>query len=200
MDFVLASQNEKKRRELQEILQDFGITLRLQSELGVHIDVEETGKTFAENAQLKAQAVANATGLPALADDSGLVVDALDGVPGIYSARYGGETCQNDTERYELLLKNMQGKTDRACRFVCVICCAFPDGTAPLFAEGRCEGVIATKPSGDGGFGYDPIFYLPQWGKSMAELTAEEKHTISHRGFALRAFVKEWENYHGTDE
>ena len=166
MRAVLASHNQKKIAELQTILGELGVEVISQREAGVDIEVEETGTTFEANARLKARAVMEATGLPAIADDSGLSVDALDGAPGVYSARYGGEGL-DDTGRWQLLLEHMQGVEDRACRFVCVICCAFPDG-GELMARGECPGVLAQAPQGDGGFGYDPIFYLPQLGKTMA--------------------------------
>ncbi len=188
MTLVLASQNQKKLGEMQEILSHLGVEVVLQSALGVHVDVEETGQTFAENAWLKAHAVMQETGQPAIADDSGLVVDALGGAPGIYSARYGGEDL-DDVDRYRLLLRNMEGEANRACRFVCAIACCFPDGSV-LTAEGICEGVVGEAPRGEGGFGYDPIFFLPEMERSMAELTPMEKHNISHRGNALRQFAQ----------
>ena len=186
MRAVLASHNQKKIAELQTILGELGVEVISQREAGVDIEVEETGTTFEANARLKARAVMEATGLPAIADDSGLSVDALDGAPGVYSARYGGEGL-DDTGRWQLLLEHMQGVEDRACRFVCVICCAFPDG-GELMARGECPGVLAQAPQGDGGFGYDPIFYLPQLGKTMAQLTPQEKNSLSNRGNALRDF------------
>ncbi|MCI8414019.1 MAG: XTP/dITP diphosphatase [Ruminiclostridium sp.] len=199
MRAVLASHNQKKIAELQTILGELGVEVISQREAGVDIEVEETGTTFEANARLKARAVMEATGLPAIADDSGLSVDALDGAPGVYSARYGGEGL-DDTGRWQLLLEHMQGVEDRACRFVCVICCAFPDG-GELMARGECPGVLAQAPQGDGGFGYDPIFYLPQLGKTMAQLTPQEKNSLSHRGNALRDFQKEWERSpYGTDQ
>lgn len=191
MRAVLASHNKKKIAELQTILGDLGVEVISQSEAGVDIEVEETGTTFEENARLKAHAVMEATGLPAIADDSGLSVDALNGAPGVYSARYGGPGL-DDTGRWQLLLKNMEGEENRACRFVCVICCAFPGG-GEVLARGECPGVLAHAPQGEGGFGYDPIFYLPQLDKTMAQLTPQEKNSISHRGNALREFQKEWE-------
>lgn len=199
MRAVLASHNQKKIAELQTILGELGVEVISQREAGVDIEVEETGTTFEANARFKARAVMEATGLPAIADDSGLSVDALDGAPGVYSARYGGEGL-DDTGRWQLLLEHMQGVEDRACRFVCVICCAFPDG-GELMARGECPGVLAQAPQGDGGFGYDPIFYLPQLGKTMAQLTPQEKNSLSHRGNALRDFQKEWERSpYGTDQ
>ena len=134
-----------------------------------------------------------ALGLPAVADDSGLQVEALGGAPGIYSARYAGENA-SDRDLYELLLKNMQGKENRKARFVSSIACVFPDGTR-LAAEGYCEGEILTEPRGQGGFGYDPVFYVPQMGKTMAEMTGEEKNSVSHRGNALRLFKERLEEY-----
>ena len=199
MKAVLASHNKKKMAEMRTILAAVGVEILSQADVGVDIEPEETGTTFEENARIKAEAIMKATGLPAIADDSGLVVDALGGAPGVYSARYGGEGL-DDTGRWQLLLKNMEGKTDRACRFVSVICCAFPDGTE-IVSRGKCEGMVADGPTGEGGFGYDPVFWLPEMGKSMAELTAEEKNGISHRGNALREFKKEWEKkQNGTDQ
>jgi len=199
MKAVLASHNQKKMAEMRAILSELGIEVLSQADVGVDMEPEETGTTFEENARIKAKAIMEATGLPAIADDSGLVVDALGGEPGVYSARYGGEGL-DDTGRWQLLLKNMEGKEDRACKFVSVICCAFPDGSQ-LMARGECHGVVAQGPKGEGGFGYDPIFWLPEKGKSMAELPPEEKNSISHRGNALRVFKEELEKkLNGTDQ
>lgn len=199
MKVVLASHNKKKMVEMRAILSRMGVEVISQAEVGLDLEPEETGTTFEENARIKAKAVMEASGLPAIADDSGLMVDALGGEPGVYSARYGGEGL-DDTGRWQLLLKNMAGQTNRACKFVSVICCAFPNGTE-LMARGECPGVLAQGPSGDGGFGYDPIFYLPQLGKTMAQLTPEEKNQISHRAQALAGFQIEWEKqHHGTDQ
>mgnify|MGYP002735617165 FL=1 len=199
MKVVLASHNQKKMVEMKAILSQMGVEVLSQAEVGVDLEPEETGTTFEENARIKAQAVMQATGLPAIADDSGLMVDALNGEPGVYSARYGGEGL-DDTGRWQLLLKNMAGEENRACKFVSVICCAFPDG-GEVMARGECPGILAQGPSGDGGFGYDPIFYLPQLGKTMAQLTPAEKNQISHRARALAGFQKEWERQrHGTDQ
>ena len=199
MRVVLASKNEKKLRELQDILSHMGVEVVLQSQVGVDVDVEETGETFEENAILKAEAVRDATGLPAISDDSGLMVEALNGAPGVYSARYGGPGL-DDTDRWKLLLKNMEGKENRSCKFVSVICCALPGGDR-ILARGECPGLLARQAAGEGGFGYDPIVYLPQQGKTMAELTAQEKNQISHRANALRTFQTDWEKYwHGTDQ
>lgn len=199
MKVVLASHNQKKMVEMKAILSQMGVEVLSQAEVGVDLEPEETGTTFEENARIKAQAVMQATGLPAIADDSGLMVDALGGDPGVYSARYGGPGL-DDTGRWQLLLKNMAGESNRACKFVSVICCAFPDG-GEVMAREECPGILAQGPSGDGGFGYDPIFYLPQLGKTMAQLTPAEKNQISHRARALAGFQKEWERQrHGTDQ
>jgi len=186
MKFILASQNRHKLVEMQSILEKHGVEVVLQGDMGLKVDVEETGTTFAENAMLKAKAVMEASGLPAIADDSGVCVDALNGAPGIYSARYGGEGL-DDIQRYELLLQNMRGVTSRAAHFTSAIACIFPNGDT-LEAEGICPGSIAFAPQGDGGFGYDPVFYLPQLKKTYAQLTAEEKAAVSHRGKALEVF------------
>lgn len=186
MKVVLASQNKHKLAEIQEIVSQYDIELVLQSELGIHIDVDETGTTFEENSFLKAKAVVDATGLPAMADDSGLTVDVLNGEPGIYSARYGGDACKTDYDRLSLLLKNMKGvrADERTARFVCVITLLYPDGKK-LVARGSCEGQITTEPHGNDGFGYDPVFYVPRDGRTFAEMGPERKNAISHRANAL---------------
>ena len=186
MKFVLATQNLKKREEMAAILGDLGIEVVAEDELGVKVEVEETGKSFAENAALKAKAVMEATGMPAIGDDSGLCVDALDGAPGVYSARYGGEGL-NDAGRCALLLDSLRGKTDRRAHFETVICCAFPNGEW-IAARGKCHGTIAFAPMGTNGFGYDPLFFITDLRKTFAQLTPEEKAAISHRGNALRTF------------
>ena len=193
MKLVLASKNPKKLKEMQEILFQFDIEVCLQSDVGIDIDVEETGTTFEENSLLKAKAVMEASGLPAIADDSGLCVDALGGAPGVYSARYGGEGL-DDVGRYRLLLENMKGMSPRTAKFVSVITCCFPDGDV-LTARGECPGTIAFAPQGENGFGYDPVFWLPQLKKTFAQLSAEEKNAISHRGRALAEFKAILENY-----
>lgn len=191
MKVVLASKNKHKLVEIQQILSKLDIELVLQSQLGVDIDVEETGSTFEENSFLKAEAVMKATGLPALADDSGIVVDALNGEPGIYSARYGNDPSLDDWGRLLLLLKNMENVPDgqRTGRFVAVITLVYPDGHS-VQARGEAEGQILRQACGQGGFGYDPIFYYPPAGKTFAELTAEEKNQVSHRANALRLFYE----------
>ncbi len=186
MKVVLASRNAHKLEEMQTILSDQGVEVVLQSDLGVDIEVEETGTTFEANAQLKAEAVMAATGLPAIADDSGLMVEALEGAPGVYSARYGGEGL-DDVGRYRLLLENMRGQTNRRCKFVSAICLCMPDGTL-IESRGECLGTLAYAPMGEGGFGYDPVFFLPGYKKTFAQLTAKEKNAISHRGVSLKIF------------
>ena len=192
MRLVLASQNQKKLKEMGEILSQLGVEVCLQSEVGVNVDVEETGTTFEENSLLKAKAVMEASGLPAIADDSGLCVDALGGAPGVYSARYGGEGL-DDVGRYRLLLENMKGMP-RGAQFVSVITCCFPNGDV-ISARGECPGTITFAPMGEGGFGYDPIFFIPELKKTFAQLTAEEKNAISHRGKALEVFKVKLEEY-----
>ena len=193
MKFVLATQNQKKLREMSDILSGFGVEVVTPKSLGIDLEVEETGTTFAENAMLKAKAICEAANLPAIADDSGLCVDALAGAPGVYSARYGGEGL-DDVGRYRLLLENLRGQTTRTAHFACAIACAFPNGDT-LTAEGKVEGTIAFAPMGEGGFGYDPIFFYPPLRKTFGQLTAEEKHGISHRGKALEVFVKDHATY-----
>lgn len=191
MKVVLASKNPHKLVEISKITEQFDMELVLQSELGVDIDVEETGTTFEENSYLKARAVMEATGLPALADDSGIAVDALNGEPGIYSARYGFDESLDDWGRLQLLLKNTENVPDgqRQAQFVCVITLVTPDGKV-IQARGEVHGELLRAPAGEGGFGYDPIFYYPPFGKSLAEVSAEEKNQVSHRANALRVFYE----------
>ncbi len=191
MKVVLASKNQHKLVEISKIMEKLDIQLVLQSELGVDIDVEETGKTFEENSFLKAEAVMKATGLPALADDSGIAVDALNGEPGIYSARYGFDDSLDDWGRLCLLLKNMEQVPDgqRQAQFVCVITLVTPDGEV-IQARGEAHGELLRQAAGQGGFGYDPIFYYPPYGKTFAEVSAEEKNRVSHRAVALRGMYE----------
>lgn len=187
MKVILASQNRHKLAEIQAILSQYDMELVLQSDLGLQIDVDETGTSFEENSELKARAVMEASGLPAIADDSGLCVDVLGGEPGIYSARYGAPDCVTDRDRLNFLLKNMQGirSEERTARFVCVITLLWPDGRK-LTARGSCEGLISFEPRGEDGFGYDPVFYVPSYGCTFAQMGAEKKNAISHRANALR--------------
>lgn len=189
MEIALASANQGKRREIEALLAPMGISVRTAAELGFTEDVPETGDTFAANALIKALAVARALGRPALADDSGLAVEALGGAPGVLSARYAGPGA-TDAERNAKLLAELKGVPPerRGAAFVCVMACARPDG-ATLTAEGRLEGRIALAPAGDNGFGYDPVFELPGRGVTVAMLNAAEKNAISHRGRALAALA-----------
>lgn len=189
MKVVLASKNQHKLVEISKITEKFGFELVLQSQLGVDIDVEETGSTFEENSYIKAKTVMEATGLPALADDSGIAVDALNGEPGIYSARYGFDPTLDDWGRLQLLLKNAKDIPDgqRQAQFVCVITMVTPEGQT-IQARGEIHGQLTREPRGENGFGYDPIFYYPPMGKTTAEMTAEEKNQVSHRANALNVF------------
>ena len=191
MKIVLASKNPHKLVEISKITEKFGFELVLQSELGIDIDVEETGTTFEENSLLKAEAVMKATGLPALADDSGIAVDALNGEPGIYSARYGFDESLDDWGRLELLLKNTEHVPDgqRQAQFVCVISFVTPDGQV-IQARGEIHGELTREPRGENGFGYDPIFYYPPAGMTTAEMPSEAKNQVSHRGNALKVFYE----------
>ena len=191
MKMVLVSKNPHKLVEIQKIVERFDIQLVLESELGVDIDVEETGTTFEENSLLKAKAVMEATGLPALADDSGIAVDALNGAPGVYSARYGFDDTLDDWGRLQLLLKNTENVPDgqRQAQFVCVITLMTPEGQM-IQARGEVHGELLRAPAGTGGFGYDPIFYYPPLGKTLAEVAPEEKNQVSHRARALKVLYE----------
>jgi XTP/dITP diphosphohydrolase len=185
---LVATHNQGKVAEFAEMLADLAIEWLSLDEVGVEKDVDETGSTFHENAVLKAQTYARMTDLLTLADDSGLQVDALNGEPGIYTARYGGAGL-NHEGRYLLLLQNMQSVPwpQRTARFRCVIALAAPDGALLGAENGVCEGMIALEPAGEGGFGYDPVFFLPDREKTMAQVGSVIKHTISHRGRAMQA-------------
>lgn len=182
---VLASGNAGKLAEIARILEDMGVTIVPQSELGVS-DADETGATFVENALIKARHAAAATGLPAIADDSGICVDALDGRPGVYSARYSGPGATDESNN-ERLLAELAGTPDeqRGAAFHCVACYVDPGMDEPVIAQGEWRGRILQAQRGDGGFGYDPLFYVAELGKSSAELTPDEKNARSHRGQAL---------------
>lgn len=192
MKVILASKNPHKLTELSAILSQHGFEIALESEYGLDIDVDETGTTFEENSLLKAEAVMKASGLPVLADDSGLMVDALNGAPGVYSARYGHKS--SDGERTAFLLENMKDVPDdkRTAKFVCVITCLWPDGRK-IVARGECPGVITREVHGKNGFGYDPVFYLPELGMTYAELPSEQKNAISHRARALQEFCRKYQ-------
>ena len=189
MRLLVATYNTGKMVEYAELLQELPIELVSLADLNIEFEVDETGTTFAENALLKARAFAEASGLVTMADDSGLEVDALDGAPGVYSARYAGPDA-SDEDRYRKLLEEIAGAphTERTARFRCVIALAWPDGRR-AFTEGTVEGKIACTPRGEHGFGYDPVFYLPEYRRTMAELPPEIKNQISHRAEAARALA-----------
>ena len=189
MKVVLASKNKHKLVEISQITEKFGFELVLQSQLGIDMDVEETGTTFEENSLIKAEAVMKATGLPALADDSGIAVDALNGEPGVYSARYAGGP--DDADNTRKVLENMKDvpKEERSAHFVSVIACVFPDGRE-LVARGECPGTMLFEYRGNGGFGYDPLFLYEPMDKTFAEMNAEEKNAVSHRARAMEKFAK----------
>jgi len=187
---VFATANEGKVKEIKEILKDFPIEVVSMKEMGITADIEENGATFEENSLIKARALVKLTGLPALADDSGLEVDYLNGEPGIYSARYLGRDTDYDYKNNYIIDKLSEAKgEERSARFVCVISLVLPDGRE-FVEKGVVEGLIGYEQKGENGFGYDPIFYLPEYGKTSAELPPEEKNRISHRGKALTAMKK----------
>jgi XTP/dITP diphosphohydrolase len=188
---VLATRNPGKTREIRELLNNFPVEIKNLDDFGPIPDVQEDGTTFDENAFKKASFTAKVLGLPALADDSGLEVEALGGAPGVHSARYAGPSA-TDQERAAKLLQKMEGKTNRGAAFMCVISVAVPSGVA-LTYEGRCEGLIAEAPAGENGFGYDPIFYYPPLKKTFAQLSAAEKNRVSHRGKALAELKEEFD-------
>ena len=189
MDIVVASNNQKKRAEIEAIFGGLGVMLIPASET-VFIDVVEDADSFAGNARKKAEAFARANNRPALADDSGICVDALGGAPGVFSARFAGEGA-TDTDNNRKLLDQLDGESQRSAHFICALHLAFPDKTPALTAEGRVDGEILTEAAGGGGFGYDPIFYCPELGSAFAEATADKKASVSHRGRALRALANQ---------
>ena len=186
MKLILATGNKGKLREFKEILEPLGYEILSQGELGLDLDVEETGETFEENAFIKANAVLNATGHAAVADDSGLCVEALGGAPGVHSARYGGGKAWTDKQKYEYLLEQMEGVADRRAKFVSCIVCLFPNGER-IAVRGECPGRILDAPAGDAGFGYDPVFAPEGYDASFGQLGPEVKNTLSHRARALAA-------------
>ena len=188
---VIATRNKAKKSEISDLLKDFPVDFKGLDDFGTIPHVEEDGDTFDENAYKKASFTARVLGLPALADDSGLLVEALDGAPGVHSARYAGEDA-TDEQRCQKLLQAMEGKTNRKAAFECVISIAVPTGPA-LAYEARCEGLLAEQPVGSNGFGYDPAFYYPPLNKTFAELTREEKNLVSHRGKALKELKDEFD-------
>ncbi|MDD5057952.1 MAG: RdgB/HAM1 family non-canonical purine NTP pyrophosphatase [Sideroxydans sp.] len=187
---VIASNNPGKLREFDKMLAPLGITVLTQSQLGIS-EAEEPHCTFVENALAKARHVSRASGLPALADDSGICVEALGGAPGVQSARYAGDNPKSDRRNNDKLLQDMQGITDRRAHYYCVLVLVrHADDPQPIIAEGEWHGEIAHEERGDGGFGYDPMFWLPDLGKMSSELTHDEKHAISHRGKAMNGLLE----------
>jgi XTP/dITP diphosphohydrolase len=188
---VIATRNKGKTKEIKALLKDFPVNIKNFDDFGPIPHLEEDGNTFDENAYKKASFAARILGLPALADDSGLIVEALDGAPGIHSARYAGENA-TDEQRYLKLLEDMKGISNRKAAFECVISIAVPTGPA-LTYEARCEGLITTEPAGSNGFGYDPVFFYPPYNKTFAQITGKEKNRISHRGKALAELKSEFD-------
>lgn len=191
MDLVIASNNKHKVTEIKSILKDYFENIYSLRELGIEIEVEETGETFAENALLKARAVSNAAGMPAIADDSGISANALDGRPGVYSARYSGEPC-DDERNNDKLLEELKDKTNRSAYYTASIC-LYLDEENIITAEGKTYGTIISERRGDKGFGYDPIFLSDDLGKTLAEVDLEEKNKISHRARALKSLMEKLE-------
>jgi len=185
-ELVLATGNRAKAREFAQLLRPYVSSLRVLGDLHPGVEIEESGSTFRENALIKARTALSLTGLPSLADDSGLEVAALGGRPGVQSARYAGGG--GDEANIEKLLREMEGVADRRARFVCCIALAYPDGSV-VVVEGTCSGLIAERPRGEHGFGYDPVFYLPERGATMAELPPHEKNAVSHRARAVKALT-----------
>ena len=187
---LLATNNKSKVKEISEMMSGSDITFESLADAGINVEVEETGTTFEENALLKAREICKLSGKPTISDDSGLEIDALDGAPGIYSSRFMGEDTSYRIKN-KAIIDKLAGVPDekRTARFVCAIAAAFPDGKT-ITRRGTIEGIIGYEERGENGFGYDPIFFLPEYGKSTAELSPEEKNTISHRGNALR-LIKE---------
>lgn len=192
MKIVLASNNAHKLQELRAILTTLGMEVVAQREMGITVEPNENGTTFEENSYIKAKTIMDCCGLPTIADDSGLMVDALDGAPGVYSARFGGERCKTDRDRLEYLLELMQEVPEehRTAKFVSVITLLTPDGRK-IVARGECPGTILREPKGENGFGYDPVFYVAEAGCTFAQLPAEQKNRISHRARALAAFAQQ---------
>lgn len=195
MTFIVATGNAHKLQEIKRILQPLGVDAVSMTEAGVMSEAEETGSTFEQNAILKALAVSRAADMPCIADDSGLMVDALNGAPGVFSARYAGEGA-SDCDRIKKLLNALSciGPWERTARFVCAVCCIFPDGRS-FTVRGECEGMIAEECCGEGGFGYDPVFIEKTTGKTFAQLSDAEKDKLSHRGKALRLFAEKLKKY-----
>jgi XTP/dITP diphosphohydrolase len=191
ISIVIATTNKGKTAEIREMLSDFSVHIKSLDDFGPIPEIEEDGETFDENAYKKASSTARMLGIPALADDSGLVVESLGGAPGVHSARWAGKNA-TDQQRCQKLLKEMKGTTNRKAAFECVLSIAVPTGPA-LTYEARCEGLIAEKPSGSNGFGYDPVFFYPPLKKTFAQLNRREKSRVSHRGKALEELKQEFD-------
>jgi len=193
-EIIIATKNAGKVKEFQKLFSEKAITIKSLLDFKNCPDIEENGETFVENAVIKAKAIAHYFNKVAIADDSGLAIDALDGKPGVYSARYAGEQ-KNDQDNMEKVLRELEGVpfAERTARFHCALAVAFPDGRTKV-VEGTCEGYISEEPKGTHGFGYDPIFYVPDKEKTMAELSGEEKNEISHRANALKKLLEEWDD------
>ena len=200
MRICAATGNAGKLRELRRILEAQGHEVVSQKELGITIEPDETGTTFEANALIKAETICKASGLPTIADDSGLCVDALGGAPGVYSARYCGHHGDDEANNDKLLDAMKAVPTEqRGAKFVCVITCLFPEGRK-IVARGECPGVIARAPHGENGFGYDPVFYLSELGMTYAELPSEQKNAISHRARALQDFCRKYQEVQNHDK
>ncbi|SIT83506.1 XTP/dITP diphosphatase [Edaphobacillus lindanitolerans] len=199
-DVIIATKNRGKAKDFETLLAPYGVRVLTLHDVAEDLDVEETGTTFRENARLKAETVAERLGKIVIADDSGLAVDALDGRPGVYSARFSGEGA-TDERNIEKLLGELKKVPDeeRTARFICVLAVAGP-GLETRFFEGACEGRIMRAPAGDNGFGYDPVFYVPNEERTMAQLSPEEKAAVSHRGAAIRQLEEEARGLFGTEE
>ncbi len=197
MKIVLASRNKKKKLELEALLSQYIDNIEILSldDVGIYGEIEEDGETFEENALIKAH-VAAKSGYIGVGDDSGLCVDALGGAPGVYSARYAGGHGDDEANN-DLLLENLEGKSDRRAQFVSCIACVFPEkyGIEPFTVRGCVDGEIISERHGTGGFGYDPIFYYPPFDKTLAEVTSEEKNSVSHRANAIRAFAEKFKTF-----
>lgn len=193
MEIIIASNNKNKIREFKKIFEGSNIELKSLEEKGIDIDVEENGTTFEENALIKAKTIAKLTNMLAIADDSGLMCDGLNGEPGVYSARYAGPQ-HNDLDNNRLLLKNIKNVKNRKARYVCAICLCKPSGEH-IITKASCEGEIIDEARGNNGFGYDPYFYIEKFKRTMAEITLDEKNTISHRAKALEELKGLYEKF-----
>lgn len=192
MKVIAATKNKGKIREMEEILSELGIDIVSQQDMGIDVDVEETGNTFEKNALIKARAVAMISDNPVLADDSGLCVDSLGGAPGVYSARYAGDNA-TDSDKINKLLREIGDNKNRNAKFITAVAFIFPDGRE-ITASGEVKGYITEKPAGTGGFGYDPVFFSEELNKTFAEATDEEKNSVSHRGRALKNLYEKLKN------